>query len=52
METNNLNDIVGGLTTKDAIYKLHQDIQEFLDNFEVELIFSILKFIFSFIFIL
>lgn len=42
METDNLNDNAGGLTTKLAILKLHQDIKEFLDNLEVEFLFLIL----------
>lgn len=29
------SDITGGLTTKQAVYKLYKDIKEFLDDLEV-----------------
>ncbi|OTF79026.1 hypothetical protein BLA29_001591, partial [Euroglyphus maynei] len=31
------NDVTGGLTTKQAVYKLYKDIKEFLDNLEPHL---------------
>ena len=29
------NDITGGLTTQQAVYKLYKDVKEFLDDLEV-----------------